>query len=48
MALRALPRAPAPVLFIKLARHAVPETWRQYLPGLDEAASSASASVAAA
>ena len=32
------PRPPAPVLFISLALHAVPETWRQYLPGLDDAA----------
>ena len=31
------PRPPAPVLFISLALHAVPETWRQYLPGLDDA-----------
>lgn len=37
------PRAPAPVLFISLALHAVPDTWRQYLPGLDDAASTASA-----
>jgi 5-methylcytosine-specific restriction endonuclease McrA len=48
MRLLRAPRAPAPVLFISLALHAVPETWRQYLPGLDEAAPSASASVAAA
>jgi len=48
MRLLRAPRAPAPVLFISLALHAVPETWRQYLPGLDEAAPSASASAAAA
>ena len=48
MKLSVRPRPPAPVLFISLALHAVPETWRQYLPGLDEAAPSASASVAAA
>jgi hypothetical protein len=29
------PRAPAPVLFISLALHRVPETWRRYLPGLE-------------
>jgi len=37
------PRAPAPVLFISLALHAVPETWRQYLPGLDDTASATAA-----
>ena len=29
------PRPPAPVLFIRLAAHRVPETWRQYLPALE-------------
>ncbi len=29
------PRAPAPVLFIRLATPRVPEGWRQYLPSLD-------------
>ena len=28
------PRAPAPVLFIRLATQRVPEGWRQYLPSL--------------
>ena len=37
------PRPPAPVLFISLALHAVPETWRQYLPGLEEAATATAA-----
>ena len=46
MRLLRTPRAPAPVLFISLALHAVPETWRQYLPGLDDAAP-ASATAAA-
>ena len=29
------PRAPAPVLFIRLALHRMPEIWAPYLPGLD-------------
>jgi 5-methylcytosine-specific restriction endonuclease McrA len=29
------PRAPAPVLFIRLATHRIPETWRAYLPSLE-------------
>jgi 5-methylcytosine-specific restriction endonuclease McrA len=29
------PRAPAPVLFIRLALHRVPELWAPYLPGVD-------------
>ena len=37
------PRPPAPVLFISLALHAVPDTWRQYLPGLEDTTESASA-----
>ena len=31
------PRAPAPVLFIRLATQRVPESWRQYLPTLEAA-----------
>ena len=34
MSLPRPPRAPTPVLFIRLATDHVPETWRQYLPGL--------------
>ena len=30
------PRAPAPVLFIRLAAQRVPDSWRQYLPTLDQ------------
>jgi len=30
------PRAPAPVLFIRLAAQRVPESWRQYLPSLEQ------------
>jgi len=30
-----VPRAPAPVLFIRLALHRVPEIWAPYLPGHD-------------
>jgi 5-methylcytosine-specific restriction endonuclease McrA len=30
------PRAPAPVLFIRLAAHRVPDTWRRYLPSLEQ------------
>ncbi len=30
------PRAPAPVLFIRLATQRVPESWRQYLPALEQ------------
>jgi 5-methylcytosine-specific restriction endonuclease McrA len=36
MSLSRPPRAPAPVLFIRLALHAVPDSWKQYLPGHDE------------
>ena len=36
MSLPRLPRAPAPVLFIRLAAARVPDTWRQYLPLLDQ------------
>ena len=38
MALRTPPRPPTPVLFIRLATERVPDTWRQYLPGLEAAA----------
>ena len=31
-----LPKAPAPVLFISLALHRVPDAWRQYLPTSDD------------
>lgn len=37
------PRAPAPVLFIRLAAQRVPDTWRTYLPGLDHAGPAAEA-----
>ena len=33
MSLPRPPRAPAPVLFIRLATQRVPESWQQYLPG---------------
>ena len=35
------PRAPAPVLFIRLAAQRVPESWRQYLPSLEQFESAA-------
>jgi len=35
MSLPRPPRAPAPVLFIRLATQRVPDSWRQYLPGHD-------------
>ena len=38
MTLRTPPRPPTPVLFIRLAAERVPDTWRQYLPGLEAAA----------
>jgi hypothetical protein len=41
MTLRTPPRPPTPVLFIRLAADHVPDTWRQYLPGLDPAAAAA-------
>src|SRR6187455_1908573 len=41
MTLRAPPRPPTPVLFIRLATDHVPDTWRRYLPGLDPAAAAA-------
>jgi 5-methylcytosine-specific restriction endonuclease McrA len=37
MSLPRPPRAPAPVLFIRLATQRVPESWRQYLPSLEAA-----------
>src|SRR5712691_9737345 len=36
MALPRPPRAPAPVLFIRLAAARIPDSWRQYLPLLDQ------------
>ena len=36
MTLPRQPRAPAPVLFIRLAAQRVPESWRQYLPTLEQ------------
>ena len=35
------PRAPAPVLFIRLAAQRVPDSWRQYLPSLEQFESAA-------
>ena len=35
MELRAKPRPPAPVLFIRLAAPKIPNGWRQYLPDLE-------------
>ena len=37
MSLPRPPRAPAPVLFIRLATQRVPDSWRQYLPSLEAA-----------
>jgi 5-methylcytosine-specific restriction endonuclease McrA len=37
------PRAPAPVLFIRLAAPRIPKGWRPYLQGLDDAASTSTA-----
>ena len=36
MSLPRPPRAPAPVLFIRLAAQRVPESWHQYLPSLEQ------------
>jgi 5-methylcytosine-specific restriction endonuclease McrA len=36
MSLPRPPRPPAPVLFIRLATHRVPEGWRRYLPSLEQ------------
>jgi 5-methylcytosine-specific restriction endonuclease McrA len=41
--LRTLPRAPAPVLFIRLAAPKIPHGWRPYLRGLDDAAATSTA-----
>jgi 5-methylcytosine-specific restriction endonuclease McrA len=41
MTLRTPPRAPTPVLFIRLAAEHVPDVWRRYLPGLEAAAAAA-------
>jgi 5-methylcytosine-specific restriction endonuclease McrA len=35
MTLSRPPRPPAPVLFIRLAAHRIPDVWRRYLPKLD-------------
>lgn len=37
MSLPRPPRAPAPVLFIRLATQRVPDSWRRYLPAADPA-----------
>jgi 5-methylcytosine-specific restriction endonuclease McrA len=36
MSLPRTPRPPAPVLFIRLALHRIPEAWRTYLPSLED------------
>jgi 5-methylcytosine-specific restriction endonuclease McrA len=41
MSLRTVPRPPTPVLFIRLTADHIPETWRQYLPGIESAAAAA-------
>jgi 5-methylcytosine-specific restriction endonuclease McrA len=41
MSLRTVPRPPTPVLFIRLTADRIPETWRQYLPGIESAAAAA-------
>jgi 5-methylcytosine-specific restriction endonuclease McrA len=41
--LRTHPRAPAPVLFIRLAAPRIPHGWRPYLHGLDDATSTSTA-----
>jgi 5-methylcytosine-specific restriction endonuclease McrA len=41
MTLRAPPRPPTPVLFIRLAADHVPDAWRTYLPGLEAATAAA-------
>ena len=43
MSLPRPPRAPAPVLFIRLATHRVPDSWRQYLPVHDQVEPAAAA-----
>ena len=42
------PRPPAPVLFISLALHRVPETWVRYLPGLERTEAAPATEAAAA
>jgi 5-methylcytosine-specific restriction endonuclease McrA len=41
--LRTHPKAPAPVLFIRLAAPRIPHGWRPYLHGLDDAVSTSTA-----
>jgi 5-methylcytosine-specific restriction endonuclease McrA len=41
--LRTLPKAPAPVLFIRLAAPKIPNGWRPYLRGLEDAAATSTA-----
>jgi 5-methylcytosine-specific restriction endonuclease McrA len=41
--LRTLPKAPAPVLFIRLAAPRIPHGWRPYLRGLDDVAATSTA-----
>ena len=41
--IRTRPKAPAPVLFIRLAAPRIPHGWRPYLHGLDDAASTSTA-----
>ena len=48
MHLPRLPRPPAPVLFISLGLHRVPDTWRRYLPGLEHSEHRVTGNVAAA
>jgi len=43
MSLPRPPRAPAPVLFIRLSTHRVPDTWRTYLPAMEDAPAEAAA-----
>jgi hypothetical protein len=38
-----VPRPPTPVLFIRLAAEHIPDSWRQYLPGLEAPTASAAA-----
>ena len=47
MRLPRVPRAPAPVLFISLSLHRVPETWVRYLPGIEVTEHRGSGNVAA-
>ena len=47
MRLPRVPRAPAPVLFISLSHHRVPETWVRYLPGIEATEHRGSGNVAA-